>query len=261
MRSRRRSRGRRRCNLLRARRSAREYCFSSSSGSMPSRSRFRLCGRCSPPRVESSPGRTFARSRQSGYRAWRLKRFYTRAVARLEGDWAGAGDSGEEFDSPGHLYARDLNVFGEGSLFELLSICRTGVGRHGLAGFLLNPAPVEELLARQQTVRELRDLPELREEIALLGSLDVRNRAPKPSCAGWRKRRLHFRRGSAARFSSPRQLQQARSRPGWWDCFPGSRRRSCWRRSRSSTPRPGSSCARGSTAQSCRSACWPRKPA
>lgn len=124
-------------------------------------------------------GRTFARSRQSGYRAWRLKRFYTRAVARLEGDWAGAGDSGEEFDSPGHLYARDLNVFGEGSLFELLSICRTGVGRHGLAGFLLNPAPVEELLARQQTVRELRDLPELREEIALLGSLDVSESRPE----------------------------------------------------------------------------------
>ena len=100
--------------------------------------------------------RIFARSRRAGYRAWRLKRFYTRAVARLESDWPGRGDSGEEFASPGHLYARDLNLFGEGSLFELLSISRTGVGRQGLAGYLLEAAPAGEILARQQAVRELR---------------------------------------------------------------------------------------------------------
>jgi DNA mismatch repair ATPase MutS len=117
--------------------------------------------------------RVYAKSRRTGYRARRLKRFYTRAVARLEGDWPGSGDSGEEFNAPGHVYARDLNLFGEGSLFELLSISRTGVGRHGLARYLLEAAPVQEILARQQAVRELSDCAGLREEIALLGSSDV----------------------------------------------------------------------------------------
>ncbi len=117
--------------------------------------------------------RIFARSRRAGYRAWRLKRFYTRAVARLESDWPGRGDSGEEFASPGHLYARDLNLFGEGSLFELLSISRTGVGRQGLARYLLEPAPAGEILARQQAVRELRGCVGLREDIELLGSSQV----------------------------------------------------------------------------------------
>ena len=49
----------------------------------------------------------------------------------MRGDWAGEGNRGEEFLDPQHPYARDLNVFGERSLFERLSIARTGVGGAG----------------------------------------------------------------------------------------------------------------------------------
>ena len=44
--------------------------------------------------------------------------FYERALARLDGRWAGAGsDPGARFLDDAHLYARDLDLFGEASLF------------------------------------------------------------------------------------------------------------------------------------------------
>src|SRR6185369_17593731 len=46
--------------------------------------------------------------------------FYQRGIARLEDRWAGTGETGERFLEPNHPYARDLDLFGRGSLFELI---------------------------------------------------------------------------------------------------------------------------------------------
>ncbi len=55
-------------------------------------------------------------------RAARAVSFYERGRARLEDRWAGsAGEPGERFRSDQHLFADDLDLFGRGSLFELLS--------------------------------------------------------------------------------------------------------------------------------------------
>jgi hypothetical protein len=116
--------------------------------------------------------RAYGQYRRTGSRQWRLKRFYDRALQRVHGDWPGHGSAGEEFNDPSHVYARDLNVFGEGSLFELLCIARSGVGRRGLANFLLQAPSVEETLARQQAVRELSPRTDLREDVALLGPFE-----------------------------------------------------------------------------------------
>ncbi|HEV2246336.1 MAG TPA: DNA mismatch repair protein MutS, partial [Terriglobia bacterium] len=51
--------------------------------------------------------------------------FYERGLARLENRWMGTGESGERFLDPSHPYARDLDLFGQGSLFELLCTTRT----------------------------------------------------------------------------------------------------------------------------------------
>ena len=45
---------------------------------------------------------------------------YQRALARLDGKWAGHGETGERFLDHAHPYAEDLDLFGKGSLFELL---------------------------------------------------------------------------------------------------------------------------------------------
>jgi MutS-like protein len=117
--------------------------------------------------------RRLRRTRQKEFRMWRLKRFYDRAVQRMKGDWAGAGVTGEEeFNDPSHVYATDLHVFGEGSLFQLLCTVRTSIGRRGLANYLLKAPTLEDTLLRQETVRELRERTELRESIATLGDFD-----------------------------------------------------------------------------------------
>ena len=42
---------------------------------------------------------------------------YQRALARLEGRWAGGGEAGERFRDHHHPYAEDLDLMGDGSLF------------------------------------------------------------------------------------------------------------------------------------------------
>jgi len=109
--------------------------------------------------------RTLARLRRSQ----RLMRFCEQAMARLEDRWPGTGASGERFLDNAHLYARDLDLFGSGSLFELLSICRTRSGEETLAHWLLTPALVEVIGQRQSAVQDLAPRFDFREAMALAG--------------------------------------------------------------------------------------------
>jgi hypothetical protein len=102
-------------------------------------------------------------------RAIRGVTFYERALARLDGRWAGSGESGSRFLDEHHLYARDLDIFGEGSLFQLLSNARTGMGEEVLAAWLTAPAAPDVIGERQRAVVELAPRLELREDLAALG--------------------------------------------------------------------------------------------
>ena len=61
-------------------------------------------------------------------RAARGIAYYERALARVENRWIGTGSQGERFRDPRHVFSDDLDLFGRGSLFELLSTARTGMG-------------------------------------------------------------------------------------------------------------------------------------
>lgn len=117
-------------------------------------------------------------------RASRAVAFYERALSRLDGSWAGRGNGGERFDDPDHPYARDLDLFGPGSLFELLCGARTAAGEETLARWLLGPAPAAEVRARQEAVEELRERLSLREDLAVLGA-DVRASVDPGRLASW----------------------------------------------------------------------------
>lgn len=95
--------------------------------------------------------------------------FYERGLARLEDRWVGTGETGERFQDEEHPYANDLDLFGRGSLFELLSIARTRTGEATLAAWLKAPAGPSEINARQQAVEELATELDLRERLALAG--------------------------------------------------------------------------------------------
>lgn len=100
--------------------------------------------------------------------------FYERGLARLDGRWSGSGEAGERFLDADHPYAADLDVFGRGSLFQLVNGARTAAGEETLASWLKFPAEETEVLERQAAVDELRSKLDLREEVALLGE-DVRS--------------------------------------------------------------------------------------
>jgi len=110
--------------------------------------------------------------------------FYERGLARLGESWPGTGEPGERFRDPHHPYAEDLDLFGEGSLFELLCTARTAAGEARLAEWLLAPAPPPEVRARQEAVAELRPRLALREALALLGE-DVRAGIHAESLRAW----------------------------------------------------------------------------
>jgi hypothetical protein len=96
--------------------------------------------------------------------------FYESGLARLEGRWMGGGEPGERFRDARHPYSEDLDLFGAGSLFELLCIARTRAGETTLAAWLSAPGESQAVRERQRAVAELaRDL-DLREEMSLLGT-------------------------------------------------------------------------------------------
>ncbi len=101
--------------------------------------------------------------------AERAAQFYRAGIARIEDRWAGQGNIGERFNDPHHVYASDLDIFGRGGLFELLSTARTRSGENTLAQWLLAPSPVEQVLQRQSAVIELREKLDLREDLSVLG--------------------------------------------------------------------------------------------
>jgi hypothetical protein len=107
--------------------------------------------------------------RRTRARADRAADFYRKGLARIEDHWTGTGQQGTQFDDPHHVYASDLDLFGKGSLFELLCTVRTRMGEERLAHWLKSPAPLDTIRERQASVVDLKDRLDLREELAVIG--------------------------------------------------------------------------------------------
>lgn len=114
----------------------------------------------------------------------RAIQFYERGIARLEDHWIGAGETGERFRNSNHIYSEDLDLFGKGSLFELLSVARTKAGEDALARWLLEPASQDEVAARQEAVQELSGRLDLREDLAVSGA-SMRSSLDSAATAQW----------------------------------------------------------------------------
>lgn len=72
--------------------------------------------------------------------------------------------NGKEFIDPYHPYSHDLDLFGDGSLFQYLNRCSTKLGEHRLAKDLTNLSfNREEIVDRQQAIKELSCLLEFRQ--------------------------------------------------------------------------------------------------
>ena len=109
---------------------------------------------------------------------------YQRGLARIDDNWAGSGASGDRFRDPKHVYAEDLDLFGRGCLFELLSTARLPMGEERLARWLTTASPLTEIIERQGLVAELGDRLDLREDIAVTGE-DLKPRLNAESLIAW----------------------------------------------------------------------------
>ncbi|HYM12108.1 MAG TPA: hypothetical protein VEU62_15340 [Bryobacterales bacterium] len=133
-------------------------------------------------------------------RASRAAVFYENALARLDDHWIGRGETGERFRDKLHPYAEDLDLFGTGSLFELISTARTRAGEQTLAGWLCAPATPAVVEARHRAIDELRARLDLREDLAILGE-EVRARVNSDALAEWGERAPAFA-GSSVRMAA-----------------------------------------------------------
>lgn len=78
------------------------------------------------------------------------------ALKRLSGEWMDFSDTGADLAAEEHPYAKDLDVFGRGSLFQWISTAFTPRGREKLGDRLSRfPAGVEQIEETQAAVEEL----------------------------------------------------------------------------------------------------------
>ena len=112
------------------------------------------------------------------------KAYNERGLQRLDGKWTTFEDHGGRYLRDDHPYGLDLDIFGEGSLFQLLNDTRTRLGARRLATWLAGPAPDATIGVRQQAVRELSETHGWREAIAVAGvHADETSPDPEPLLA------------------------------------------------------------------------------
>jgi hypothetical protein len=87
-----------------------------------------------------------SRSQRQLIHLWSLEDFYVRGVARLGRDWQSL-DGGAQFADPDHSYTADLDLFGQGSLYQLVCSARTQIGRETLVDWMKVWANADEVRA------------------------------------------------------------------------------------------------------------------
>jgi hypothetical protein len=103
------------------------------------------------------------------------------ALARIDRRWADLPTPWIPALSPDHPYAADLDIVGHASLFQLLDTTATRLGRETLAAWLLAPAELATVRARQGAVVELAPRLDERQELELRGRAAANEEAdPQP---------------------------------------------------------------------------------
>ena len=106
-------------------------------------------------------------------------------LAALDYDTS-AFDAGEEFIDPAHLYSYDLDVFGPHSLFQYINRTCTQLGKYRLAGWLnKHLEKKEDILKRQEAVRELAPELKFRQHFRILGLLHKGKAADEEELKAW----------------------------------------------------------------------------
>ncbi len=91
-------------------------------------------------------------------------------LLRLEWNYS-SFDQGEEFIDSNHPCSGDLDIYGEGSLFQYINATSTSTGRKKLAGILSSPSQADTIRLNQAAIGELKDKTEWRQSFQARGRL------------------------------------------------------------------------------------------
>lgn len=112
-----------------------------------------------------------------------LIRLYEDEIKGLNGELP--FDDGKNFIQKEHFYTSDLDIFGEGSLYQYLNRTSSDAGARRLASFLSQKAPLTEIQRRQQSIAELASDPEWLKRIHTYGILNRFTAAAENGLKAW----------------------------------------------------------------------------
>jgi len=95
------------------------------------------------------------------------------SLKRIHGEWNSFADDGAEFIDDSHNYSQDLDIFGQGSLFQFINTAITYLGRLKLRDILIAPArSTGEIINRQEAIQELSQKLDWRQQYLAEGMLE-----------------------------------------------------------------------------------------
>jgi hypothetical protein len=112
-------------------------------------------------------------------------------IEYLEQDYS-SFQSGDEFINHNHPYTFDLDIFGEGSFYQSISRAVTFNGRQLLAQCLQFKLSKKEVLARQQSVKELKEKLDFRQAFQANGMMLNETASDREKFNDWLQEEFHF---------------------------------------------------------------------
>ncbi len=110
-------------------------------------------------------------------------------------------NNGKEFLDTDHFFSYDLDLFGEGSLFQFLNRTSTVNGKQQLANWLIRPSTKkEEIELRQQAIKELAIIPNWRLHFLANGRLFKESEEMNHEIKAWSELELPLNRVSAVKW-------------------------------------------------------------
>jgi hypothetical protein len=94
-------------------------------------------------------------------------------------------ETGEQFAESNHFYASDLDIFGKQSLFKLLNRTHTYTGGATLANWLKFPSRKAEILSRQESIEELSQKVDFRQDLEASAMLIEEVSEPTQKLISW----------------------------------------------------------------------------
>lgn len=115
------------------------------------------------------------------------------SLKRLSGEWDGFPDGGKDFLDQNHQYAYDLDIFGDRSLFQWISVANTYLGRKALGELLSgNSKDTAQIKRRQEAVKELSEKLGWRQKFLAEGLVVSENMKDPGKLISWANEEYEF---------------------------------------------------------------------